>query len=115
FDRWNARFVDERKDVAVADLLRELDGSHRAFVQAIGRLADSDLATGGAARGLVDGIGAGHYREHAAQIAEWRAPPARRGGGSLETGSPPPPRPPLLSRPPPPRPPPPPPPPGPPR
>jgi len=77
FDRWNARFVDERKDVAVADLLRELEGSHRAFVQAIGRLADSDLATGGAARGLVDGIGAGHYREHATQIAEWRARPTR--------------------------------------
>ena len=77
FDRWNARFVDERKDVAVADLLRELDGSHRAFVQAIGRLAESELATGGPARGLVDGIGAGHYREHAAQIAEWRARPTR--------------------------------------
>jgi hypothetical protein len=77
FDRWNARFVDERKDVATADLLRELEGSHRALVQAIGRLADSDLATGGAARGLVDGIGAGHYREHAAQITEWRGRPTR--------------------------------------
>jgi hypothetical protein len=77
FDRWNARFVDERKDVATGDLLRELDGSHRALVLAIGRLAESDLATGAAARGLVDGIGAGHYREHAAQIEEWRARPTR--------------------------------------
>jgi hypothetical protein len=77
FDRWNARFVDERKDVATADLFRELEGSHRALVRAIGRLADSDLATGGAARGLVDGIGAGHYREHAAQITEWRGRPTR--------------------------------------
>jgi hypothetical protein len=72
FDRWNARFVDERKDAAIADLLRELEGSHRAFVQAVARLPESALAGGGAARGLVDGIGAGHYREHAAQISEWR-------------------------------------------
>ena len=72
FDRWNARFVDERKDATSRDLLRELDGSHRALVQAIGRLADSAVAEGGAARGLLDGIGAAHYREHAAQIAEWR-------------------------------------------
>src|SRR5262245_62061754 len=77
FDRWNARFVDERKDVATGDLLRELDTSHRAVVQAIGRLAESDLATGAAARGLVDGIGAGHYREHSVQIGQWRARPTR--------------------------------------
>jgi Protein of unknown function (DUF1706) len=73
FDRWNSHFVDERKDVATGDLLRELDASHRAFVHAIGRLSDSDLAEGGAARGLVDGVGAGHYREHAGQITEWRS------------------------------------------
>jgi hypothetical protein len=73
FDRWNRHFVDERKDVATGDLLRELDSSHRAFVQAVGRLSDSDLAEGGAARGLVDGVGAGHYREHAGQITEWRS------------------------------------------
>jgi Protein of unknown function (DUF1706) len=73
FDRWNARFVDERRDVATGDLLRELDASHRAFVHAIGRLSDSQLAEGGAARSLVDGVGPGHYREHAGQIAEWRS------------------------------------------
>ena len=26
FDRWNARFVDERKDVATRELLHEMDG-----------------------------------------------------------------------------------------
>jgi hypothetical protein len=44
FDRWNARFVDARKD----------------------------LAAGQAAHGLVEGVGAAHYREHAAQILDWR-------------------------------------------
>jgi hypothetical protein len=41
-------------------------------VQAVERLSESDLGEGGAARALVDGIGAGHYREHAAQVSEWR-------------------------------------------
>ena len=73
FDRWNRQFVEQRTDVAVRDLLHELDASHRAFVQAVERLSESDLGEGGAARGLVDGIGAGHYREHSAQIGEWRS------------------------------------------
>jgi hypothetical protein len=72
FDRWNARFVDQRKAIATADLVREMEGSHRDFVRAVERLSEGDLAEGGTARSLVDGIGAAHYREHAAQIAEWR-------------------------------------------
>jgi len=73
FDRWNARFVDQRKDVATRELLHELDTSHREFLEAVARLSDADLVDGGRARGLVDGVGAGHYREHSAQITEWRA------------------------------------------
>jgi len=73
FDRWNARFVDERKDVATRELLHELDASHREFFEAVARLSEADLVEGGPARGLVDGVGAGHYREHTAQITEWRA------------------------------------------
>ena len=72
FDRWNKHFVDQRKDLATSDVLLELDASHRALLDAVARLSESDLAEGGAARGLVDGIGAGHYREHSAQITEWR-------------------------------------------
>ena len=33
----------------------------------------AQFAEGGTARGLFDGVGPGHYREHAAQIREWRA------------------------------------------
>jgi len=50
-----------------------MDRSHRELVGAVERLAEADLAPGGKAAGLIDGIGAAHYREHAAQIAEWRA------------------------------------------
>jgi hypothetical protein len=72
FDRWNAHFVAERKDVATRDLLAEMDRSHADFVGAARRLAPADLAEGGKARSLVDGVGAGHYREHSAQIGDWR-------------------------------------------
>jgi len=33
---------------------------------------EQHFAEGGAALGPFDGAGAGHYREHAAQIREWR-------------------------------------------
>lgn len=72
FDGWNARFVDARREATAAEILREADASHRDFLRAVGRLSDAQLAPDQPARGLVDGVGAGHYREHAAQIAEWR-------------------------------------------
>jgi hypothetical protein len=64
FDTWNARFVD---------VLAELAASHRDFVAAAAALADEHLAPGGRARSLGEGSGAEHYREHAAQIRQWRA------------------------------------------
>ena len=77
FDRWNARFVETRKDASTDDLLREVDLSHREFLRAVARLSDETLVPGQPARGLVDGVGANHYREHAAQIVQWRARAAR--------------------------------------
>jgi hypothetical protein len=73
FDAWNARFVDARRGVKVADVLAELAASHRDFVAAAAALADEHLAPGGRARSLVEGSGGEHYREHAAQIRQWRA------------------------------------------
>jgi hypothetical protein len=73
FDAWNARFVDAKRGVKVADVRAELAASHRDFVAAAAALADEHLAPGGAARELFTGVGAAHYREHAGQIREWRA------------------------------------------
>jgi hypothetical protein len=73
FDAWNARFVEARRGVKVADVLDELSASHREFVAAAAALADEHFAAGGAARDLFAGTGPLHYREHAAQIREWRA------------------------------------------
>jgi len=72
FDSWNARFVDARKGRASADLLREVDASHRELLSAASRLPDEHFGEGKVASGLVDGVAAGHYREHAEQIRQWR-------------------------------------------
>jgi hypothetical protein len=77
FDAWNARFVDEKTGVKCADVVSELDASHRDFVSATGALPERHLAADGAARELFEGVGPGHYREHAAQIREWRRTSAR--------------------------------------
>jgi len=73
FDAWNARFVEERKGVKLADVLVELEATHRDFIRAAEALPAAAFTTGGAARDLFEGTGPQHYREHAGQIREWRA------------------------------------------
>jgi hypothetical protein len=72
FDAWNARFVEGKTGVKPREILDELDASHRDLMVAARAMPEAHLATGGAARDLFDGVGPGHYREHAAQIREWR-------------------------------------------
>jgi hypothetical protein len=77
FDAWNARFVAARNGVKVRDVVAELEASHRRFVEAASAVPDALFAPGGAARDPFEGAGAGHYREHAAQIRDWRRVAAR--------------------------------------
>ncbi len=72
FDAWNARFVEARTGQAAADILREMETSHRALLGVAARLPDEQFAEGKPVPGLLDGIGPGHYREHAEQIRQWR-------------------------------------------
>ena len=72
FDAWNARFVDQKAGVKTADVLAELDASHRKLLGAAAPLPEALFAPDGAARGSFDGAGAGHYREHTEQIRQWR-------------------------------------------
>ncbi|HUM14223.1 MAG TPA: ClbS/DfsB family four-helix bundle protein [Candidatus Nitrosotalea sp.] len=72
FDAWNARFVDRKSSVKTADVLAELEASHRAFLAAAAAVPDRLFAPGGGAREPFEGAGAGHYREHTAQIRQWR-------------------------------------------
>ena len=77
FDGWNARFVSQKTGVKVADVLAELDASHRDFIAAAATVPDVHFAPDATVRGLFDGTATGHYREHAAQIREWRQSGAR--------------------------------------
>jgi len=77
FDAWNARFVEQRAGVKIGDVIAELDASHHRFIAAAAAVPEAHFAEGGAARGPFEGAGAGHYREHAAQIREWRQASAR--------------------------------------
>jgi hypothetical protein len=72
FDAWNARFVAEQAGVKVADVVAELHAAHGDFVRAATAVPEVHFGAGGAARGLVEGVGPGHYREHAEQIRDWR-------------------------------------------
>ena len=72
FDAWNARFVEQKTGVKTADVVAELEASHRAFVAAAAAVPERFFAPGAAAVSPFEGAGAGHYREHLAQIRRWR-------------------------------------------
>ena len=72
FDAWNARFVLQKTGVKTSDVLAELDSSHKNFVDAARALPDQHFEAGKTARDTFENNGLGHYREHAAQIREWR-------------------------------------------
>ena len=72
FDAWNARFVEQKTGVKTADVVAELEASHRAFVAAAAAVPERFFAPGAPAVSPFEGAGAGHYREHLAQIRQWR-------------------------------------------
>ena len=76
-DAWNARFVEAQRGVKLVDVLSELRASHQDFVAAAASLDEAHFTAGAAARELFEGAGAPHYREHSAQIRQWRDERAR--------------------------------------
>jgi hypothetical protein len=77
YDAWNARFVEGGRHAKLPDVLGELNAAHRAFVAAAAALPEEHFTEGSTARALLEGAGAPHYREHAAQIRQWRDGAAR--------------------------------------
>ena len=73
FDSWNARFVEEGTQAAHPEVLADLDSTHRGLLAAASVLGDEHFAMGAPARELLESIGPKHYREHAAQIRQWRS------------------------------------------
>lgn len=72
FDSWNARFVEARSGRAASQLLDELAASHRELLSVAARLPGDLFGEGKPASELVNGVATAHYREHAAQIRQWR-------------------------------------------
>lgn len=73
FNAWNARFVEAGKHAKTSAILIDLEASHRGLVTAASALGEEHFAMGAPARDLLEGTGAQHYREHAAQIRQWRS------------------------------------------
>jgi hypothetical protein len=71
-DAWNARFVADKKDWPVADVLLELDRSHEYFMRAAAAVPDERVEPGRTAHRIIDLNSAHHYREHGEQIRAWR-------------------------------------------
>jgi hypothetical protein len=71
-DAWNARFADARKAASTALILKELDASHAAFLEAAAAVPEERYVPGKTAHKIVDLNSRHHYQEHRAQIEEWR-------------------------------------------
>ena len=72
FDAWNARFVEAREGVKLADVLAELETAHREFMATARTLPEEHFAPGTPARNVLETCTSQHYQEHAAQIRAWR-------------------------------------------
>lgn len=71
-DAWNGRFADAKKSAATADILKELDASHAAFMRAATAVPDERYVPGKTAYKIVDLNSRHHYHEHRGQIEAWR-------------------------------------------
>jgi hypothetical protein len=75
-DAWNARFADSKKTAATAEILKELDASHAAFMRAAAAVPEERYVPGKTAYKLVDLNSRHHYHEHREQIEAWRKRPS---------------------------------------
>jgi hypothetical protein len=71
-DDFNAMLVSLRRNLPLAQVLRELDIARSDVMVALGRLPDSALVEGQFGRTLLQ-IWAGHDKEHAEHIRQWRS------------------------------------------
>lgn len=72
-DAWNAQFAATGAGKRVTDLLLEFDASHQDFITAAAAVPDERYEPGKTTYRIVDLNSAHHYKDHGAQILEWRA------------------------------------------
>ena len=71
-DAWNARFVEKWHTASPATILEELKASKDAYVAAARLLPEERFREGRTAYRLLQEGSIDHYRDHAAQIRDWR-------------------------------------------
>ena len=71
-DAWNARFVEKWHTASPATILEELKASKGAYVAAARLLPEERFREGRTAHRLLQEGCIDHYRDHAAQIRDWR-------------------------------------------
>ena len=71
FDAWNARFVADKAGVKVADVLAELQASHRDFMAAATTVPEQHFAEGGAALSGAQVTAASAAKASSAAHAAW--------------------------------------------
>lgn len=71
-DAWNTRFAEAKRSWPTAEILAELEASHRDFMRAAGAVPEERFVPGKTAHRLVDLNARHHYQEHGQQIRAWR-------------------------------------------
>ena len=71
-DAWNARFSLAMKQQLPSTVLAEWGQVHQVYRAAAAAVADDRFGEGKTVNRLIETSGYGHYREHGAQIREWR-------------------------------------------
>jgi hypothetical protein len=71
-DPWNEKFVKAYAGKSVAEIVREVDASCEALIEAARTVPEERFAPGRSAARTLDGVGPHHWREHGEQIRRWR-------------------------------------------
>jgi hypothetical protein len=82
-DAFNAKMTEQRKDLALADVLRQRDDTHRRLVALIASAPEAQMTRETRFRRRLRLDTYGHYPKHAQAIRTWRerrlAPPSMEG------------------------------------
>lgn len=81
-DAFNAQMMEKRKDLTLAEVLRQRDATHRRLLEFVRSVPESEYARETRFRRRLRLDTYGHYRKHAEAIQKWRAQRFGAGGGA---------------------------------
>lgn len=86
-DAFNARMTKRKEGLSLAEVIRQLDDSHRRVVEVIERAPEHQLIRETRFRRRLRLDTYGHYPKHAAAIRRWRERPAGANARSVAPGN----------------------------